>query len=84
MSPAPRPCPFCGAAGLAHTIAGVPYDGPLDLEGMLGMAQPGIGWYQVTCIACGAGGPKVKASSGRAAEAAIAAWNRRDGEGRLL
>lgn len=73
----PLPCPFCGATGLARTIAGADYDGELDAGGMLGMRQPGIGYWCVCCIACEGHGPIVKASKAQAVKRAIAAWNKR-------
>ena len=71
------PCPFCGASGLGYVLGGLPYDGPLDLEGGLGMVSAGIGWYAIRCRNCDARGPNVKASRDKACEKAINAWNGR-------
>ena len=71
------PCPFCGASGLGHVLGGLSYDGPLDLEGELGMVSSGIGYYAIRCRECDCRGPNVKAKREKAVSAAIMAWNRR-------
>lgn len=72
-----KPCPFCGASGLGYVLGGLFYDGPLDLEGGLGIVSSGIGWYAIRCRECDCRGPNVKAPKDRAVSAAIKAWNGR-------
>ncbi len=73
----PQPCPFCGASGLRRVLGGLPYDGPLDLEGGLGMVSSGMGYYAIRCCECECRGPNVKAKREKAVSAAIKAWNGR-------
>ena len=71
------PCPFCGASGLGNVLGGLTYDGPLDLDGGLGMVSSGIGYYAIRCRDCECRGPNVRAPKDKAVSAAIKAWNKR-------